>query len=300
MTVNKITEALAKMLPEEHVAEVTKAVEEMVAVRVEELETEFQAKLDEAYEQLAEERRTDESQAEAGYEQAYQIITSLMSRIDEQRDEFETALEEGYEEAFKELQAEREKNANLEVDVYKEYDSKLQEMKELMVDKIDQFLSMQEQEIYESAKRDVLADPHMLEQRVAIERVAEILSDYLGNEGVGALASSKLEESNKAIENLKGQVRMLEAKNVNLSRVNGKLGEQVREAKEMVTEATKAERKERTNKKEVASGRGQRVVNEQIVAEYAAPTKPSNDSADLTEGHDPIRDLLVLSGLAES
>jgi hypothetical protein len=298
---DKITKALKSILPAEHVNEVAKAVEEMMAENVAALEAEFQTKLDEAYEQLAEERKTDEAIAESGYQQAYEMITSLMSRLDEQREEFEAALEEGFEEAYNELQKEKGRNQNLEVEIYEEADSKLQEMKNLMVDKLDQFLALQESEIYESAKREVLNDPRVLEQRVAIEKVAELLSDYMDVDSVGTVSSSRIEEMSKQIEALRGQMRIIEAKNVRLATQNNKLSEQVREANDVITEATKVERTNRLNKKEIASGRGQRVVNEQIISEYAAPTNEKSDKeADLTEGHDPLADLLVLSGLAQS
>jgi hypothetical protein len=298
---DKITKALKSILPAEHVNEVAKAVEEMMAENVAALEAEFQTKLDEAYEQLAEERKTDEAIAESGYQQAYEMITSLMSRLDEQREEFEAALEEGFEEAYNELQKEKGRNQNLEVEIYEEADSKLQEMKNLMVDKLDQFLALQESEIYESAKREVLNDPRVLEQRVAIEKVAELLSDYMDVDSVGTVSSSRIEEMSKQIEALRGQMRIIEAKNVRLATQNNKLSEQVREANDVITEATKVERTNRLNKKEIASGRGQRVVNEQIISEYAAPTNEKSDKeADLREGHDPLTDLLVLSGLAQS
>jgi hypothetical protein len=298
---DKITKALKSILPAEHVNEVAKAVEEMMAENVAALEAEFQTKLDEAYEQLAEERKTDEAIAESGYQQAYEMITSLMSRLDEQREEFEAALEEGFEEAYNELQKEKGRNQNLEVEIYEEADSKLQEMKNLMVDKLDQFLALQESEIYESAKREVLNDPRVLEQRVAIEKVAELLSDYMDVDSVGTVSSSRIEEMSKQIEALRGQMRIIEAKNVRLATQNNKLSEQVREANDVITEATKVERTNRLNKKEIASGRGQRVVNEQIISEYAAPTNEKSDrEADLREGHDPLTDLLVLSGLAQS
>ena len=298
---DKITEALKKILPAEQVSEVTKAINEMMEENVAKLEVEFQNKLDEAYEQLAEERKADENVADAGYQQAYQIITSLMSRLDEQREEFETALEEGFEEAYGELQKEKSRNQNLEVEIYTEADGKLQEMKNLMVDKLDQFLALQESEIYESAKRNVLNDPRILEQRVAIEKMAELLGDYMGNEAVAGVSSSKLEETYKQVEALKGQLRILESKNVRLSSQNNKLGDQIREAHSIISEATKVERTNRVNKRGIASGRGQRVVNEQIISEYAAPTNSkSNNDSDLVEGHDPLNDLLVLSGLIES
>lgn len=298
---DKITDALKKILPADQVNVVTEAVEEMFAAQQAALEAEFQAKLDEAYEQLSEERKADEAVAEAGYNQAYQIITSLMTRLDEQREEFETALEEGFEEAYAELTKEKARNQTLELEIYEEADAKLQEMKNLMVDKLDQFLALQESEIYESAKRDVLNDPRILEQRVAVEKMAELLSDYLGTDTVAGATSGKLEEASKQIEALKGQLRIVEAKNVRLASQNSKLDGQIREAHSIMTEAAKVERTNRTNKKGIASGRGQRVVNEQIISEYAAPTKtPSNNDRSLSEGHDALNDLLVLSGLAHS
>ena len=132
---DKITQALSKILPTEQVNEVAKAVEEMMADQVSVLQEEFQDKLNNAYEQLAEERKSDEVVAEAGYEQAYQIINSLMTRLDEQRQEFESALEEGFEEAYSELQKEKSRNQNIEVEVYQEADEKLQEMKKCFLKK---------------------------------------------------------------------------------------------------------------------------------------------------------------------
>lgn len=297
---DKITQALRKVLPAEHVAEVAKAVEEVMAEHYAQLEAEFQQKLDEAYEQLSAERARDEQIAEAGYQQAYEIIASLMNRLDEQREEFETALEEGFEEAYNELQREKGKNGNIEVELYEEFDNKLKEMKDVFIDKLDQFLALQEAEIYESAKRDVLNDPRILEQRVAVEKMAEILSDYMSNDDLSGVSSAKIEEAARQIEALRGQIRLLESKNVKLSVTNNRLSEQVNEARQYITEATKVERTNRANRRGNASGRGQRVVNEQLISEYAAPATQTNNDRDLSEGHDPLNDLLVLSGLVEN
>ena len=296
---DKISEALQKILPAEHVNEVRKAVEDMMAEQYKGLETEFQNKLDEAYSQISEEKTRAEVVAEQGYQQAYEIIGSLMTRLDEQRSEFETALEEGFEEAYNELQAEKGKNGNIEVELYEEFDKKLQEMKEFMVDKVDQFLGLQEEEIYEHAKRDVLNDPRIAEHRVIVAKMSEMLSDYMDNDTVKNVSSAKVEEAYKQLESLKGQLRIVEAKNVRLSSHNNKLNEQVREANDLITEATKVERKERTSKAKNASGRGNRVGADQILSEYAAPASEGKDQ-NLTEGNDSLSDLLVLAGLEES
>ena len=295
-----ITEALKKILPAEQVNEVAKAVDQMMAEQVKSLEHEFQAKLDEAYEQLSEEKKADEAIAEQGYQQAYSIVHELMGRLDEQRQEFEKALEEGFEEAWNELQTEKGKNGNIEVELYDEFDNKLKEMQEFMVDKVDHFLGLQEQEIYNCAKKDVLSDPNVLEQRVAVEKMAGILADYMDRDDLSGITSKQLEETHKAVEELKGQLRIVEARNVKLSARNNKLNEQVGEANTLLTEATKVTRKERTKKAKNASGRGQRVSAEQVIAEYAAPTKEgSKKEENLTEGSDPLNDLLILSGIQE-
>jgi regulator of replication initiation timing len=131
--------------------------------------------------------------------------------------------------------------------------------------------------------------------------MAEMLSDYIDSDKLGGINSSKIEETHKQLESLKGQLRIIEAKNVRLSAHNNKLNEQVREANGLLTEATKVERKERQGKAKNASGRGNRVNADQIMSEYAAPTQQSDSRGqDLMEGSDPLTDLLVLSGLQES
>jgi len=296
---NTITEALKKILPAEQVNEVAKAVDQMMAEQVRSLEHEFQAKLDEAYEQLSEEKKADEAIAEQGYQQAYGIVAELMNRLDEQRQEFEKALEEGFEEAWNELESEKGKNGNIEVELYDEFDNKLKEMQEFMVDKVDHFLSLQEKEIYECAKKDVLSDPHVLEQRVAVEKMAGILADYMDRDDLSGIASKQLEETHKAVEQLRSQLRIVEARNVKLSAQNNKLNEQVGQANSLLTEATKMKRNERASKAKNASGRGQRVAAEQVIAEYAAPSGDSNKDRHLSEGSDPLNDLLILSGIQE-
>lgn len=297
---DKITEALKKILPEDQVAEVAKAVEEMMAEQVKELENEFQSKLDEAYEQVASEKQTEEQISEQGYQQAYEIIASLMNRLDEQREEFESALEEGFEEAYQELSKEKGKNDNIEVGLYEEFDKKLQEMKNFMVDKVDQFLNLQESEIYEHAKRDVLDDPTLAEQRVIVEKMAELLSRYVESDDLCAVSTSRLEESIKTCDDIKGKMRIVEARNVKLSAQNNRLNEQVKDANELLTEAAKVGKKERVRKAKKASGRGQRVADQQVIAEYATEPTQGNKN-DLTEDHnEPLNDLLVLSGIIEN
>ncbi|CAE7860317.1 21 [Symbiodinium microadriaticum] len=271
---SKITEALKTVIPAEQISEVTAAVEAMMAEQNEALKAEYKSKLEEAYEEFEDEKQALEAVMEQGYQQAYEIIAEMQHRLDTQREEFEQALEEGFEEAYHELQKEKSKNTDIEVDLYDEFDNRLKEMKEFFVDKIDRFLTLQEKEIYESAKRDVLDDPQMLEHRVALDKVAQAVSGYL-SEDVAGVSMAEVEKAYKVSEELKGQLKIIESRNMRLTMQNNKLNEQVKEAN------------------------GQRAMGtqEQILSEYANPE--AKHQRVVSEGADsnPLNDLLVLSGI---
>lgn len=291
---NKITEALGKLLPEDQIKDVTSAIEEMLGEAKQELEKEYNDKLEEAYSELSNELKESEKVAEEGYNEAYSIISELRNRLDVQGKEYEATLEEGYEEAYQMLVEERNKNKNLEVSLYEEYDKKLEEMKEYIVDKVDQFLQTKGQEIYEQAKQDLLNDPRFVEHKSTLDKIIDITSDYISDEDYANVSSAKLEEAKKSIDDLKGQVKLLEARSIRLSTENTKLNEAIREKESVLVEqaqniekakknSRKEEMNERVEKSEEVSGRGQVVAGESIIAE--------NNAAD------NFNDLHVLAGL---
>lgn len=295
---NKIVEALKKLLPETEINEVAASVEKMLEQAKSTLEKEYNEKLEEAYSELSNELAESEKTAEKGYEEAYAIIADLRNRLEVQGEEYKGQLEEGYEEAYQLLKTEREKNGQLEVEMYEEYDKKLQEMKEYIVDKVDQFLQFKGQEIYEQARRDVLNDPRMAEHKVALDKIVEVASNYLSDDDFNVVTSSKLDAVAKQAEELKGQLKIMEARNIRLSTENTKLNEGLRQAKDLLTENTKtgtsekkekviAEQKERVEKVKNATGRGQIAENTEVIAEY------NNGNSDMDQ-------LLVLSGLKAS
>lgn len=296
---DKITEALKKLLPESETNEVAAAVTEMLEAAKTNLESEYNQKLEEAYAELTSELATAEKTAEKGYEEAYAIIGDLRNRLELQGEEYKAALEEGYEEAYQMLKSEKEKNQQLEVEMYEEYDKKLAEMKEYIVDKVDQFLQFKGQEIYEQAKRDVLNDPRMAEHKVTLDKIIDLASNYMSDDDFASVSSSKLEEVNKTVEEMKGQLKIMEARNIRLSTENTKLNEAVRQSQEMINESRKVavkekkndvvtEQKERTEKAQNATGRGKILEDGGVISEYAAPT---NDNVD---------QLLILSGLKKA
>lgn len=294
----KLLQALQKLLKPEEVNEVANAVKAMMAESETQIRAEYEKRLEEAYENVAEEAAKVEEVAKVGYQQAYDIIMAQQKQIEEQREEFENAIDEGFEEAFKDLEAEKAKNQQLEVELYEEFDKKLKEMRDYMVNKVDQFLTLQEAELYEAAKRDVMDDPRLVEHKVAMDKIVGIIADQLSDEDLSGATSRKLDEAYKMIEDLRGQMKIVEARNSRLSVNNTKLTEEVRAAKAVINESKTHERKERAGKKENVSGRGQRDLGERILSEYVNPEAAQNkrDRQDLNESSD-LNDLLVLSGV---
>jgi hypothetical protein len=294
---NKILESLKKLIPSDQMNEVSSAVSEMLAEAKEQMEQEFNKNLEEAYSQLSQELSEAEQTAYQGYQEAYEIINDLRSRLEVQKEEFDSTLEEGYEEAYQMLLSERNNKSKVETDLYEEYDGKLAEMKAYIVDKVDEFLQQKGAEIYEQARHDLINDPRVLEHKVALDKIVNIASDYLTDEERNFATSTKLEEARKNLEELKGQLRIMEARNIRLSTDNTRLGESVKKASTMINEHRStaavqnkkakllAEQKERAVKAKSASGRGHiDTENVQVIAEY-------------NSNNGEVNELLILSGV---
>jgi hypothetical protein len=298
---DKIVEALKNLLPENEVNEVANAVGEILEQAKDRLESEYNQKLEEAYAELTGELAEAEKIAEQGYEEAYAIIGDLRNRLEIQGQEYKDALEEGYEEAYQMLKAERAKNENIEVEMYEEYDQKLAEMKEYIVDKVDQFLQLKGHEIYEQARRDVLSDPRLAEHKVALDKIVNIASGYMSDDDFGGVNNERLEETTRELEAIKGQMRILEARNIRISTENTKLNEAVRQAQDLITESRRVvskerkanvltEQNERAQKAKNVSGRGNLSSDNVVISEH-------NNA---TAGNSDMDQLLILSGLKQT
>jgi len=302
---DKITESLKNLIPQDQLVEVASAVKEMLSSAKEEIEKEYNSNLEEAYQQLTTDLEKAEKTAYKGYQEAYEIITDLRNRLESQKDEFDNSLDEGYEEAYQMLLNERSKNKDIETSLYEEYDSKLAEMKEYIVEKVDQFLQQKGSEIYEQAKTDILSDPSLVEHKVVLNKIVDLTSDYIKNEDISFVTTNKINESNKNVEELRGQLRILEARSIRLSTENTKLNETVKKFNSMVNESRNnytlesktskvkkaqiiSEQNERVEKVKNASGRGHiNTDNVQVIAEYNSGNGVNNE-------------LLVLSGVKKS
>lgn len=297
----KIVEALTKLLPEDAVAEVAEAVKNELEGAKQACELEFNSKLEEAYAELSDELKTAEETAIQGYKEAYAIIQDLRGRLETQQKEFESSMEEGYEEAYQMLLAEKGKNENIEVEMYDQFNTKLQEMKEYMVDKVDAFLQYKGAEIYESAHKEITNDPRLVEHKSTLDKVVECVANYIGDEEFAGVNNVKVEEIARKSEELKSQVKILEARNIRLSAENTKLNEAVRETQKVITESAKFEKKERVEKAKNVQGRGRAVNDSELVAEWndnKSTEKKSNVDTTLVESLDPdlLRQMQVLAG----
>ncbi len=289
---DKITEALKKLLPEEQVKDVAEAVSAMLEDSKKGLEEEYNAKLEDAYAQLSKELKDAETTATQGYEEAYGIVTDLRNRLEMQREEFEQALEEGYEEAYQMLIEERKKNEGLEVGMYEEYDGKLGEMKEYIVDKVDQFLQLKGKEIYDSAHKDAVTDPRFAEHKVAVDKIANIVGDYLTDEELACAATSRLDDAQKSLDELKGHKKILEAKLMKIEGDNKRLNEAFTQAKRVITEhqhnavenedqKVLREQKERAERAKGTEGKG--TIHDgpvEIIAEYDDRDRANEEEED--------------------
>jgi len=309
---DKLLEALKKTsLTESQVNDVVKAVDSMVSEAIKQVEAkkqaEYDAKIEEAYDKVQAEIDATEAKALEGYKQAHVIIQDQQLRIETLEREYENKMEEGYQQAWEMLQAEQEKNETIELHVQREADEKLKAMRDFMVEKLDLFLQMQKAEVYEEARRDILNDPKMVEHRVAIEKMADIMSDYLSVEEMAGTSSKKLSEAANYIEDLEGRLKILEKKNINQSKQLHSVNETLRQNEQLVNEArsllTESERKERKNSSGTVSGRGQRVITEaqeQLIPEFSNTSKKSEGKLVNEQQHQLVEDMLVLSGLQES
>ena len=307
---NKVLEALKGILPEDKLNVVNAAIDQMIEEAKAELEAEYNKNLQEAYANLAAELKQSEATGIEGYKEAYVMIQDLKLRLETNNAEWKAAMDEGYEEAYQMLVEERGKNEKFELEVYEEYDKKLADMKTYMVEKVDEFLSYKAKVMAEAARREALNDPQIAEHKVALDHVVEILSDYITDEDYALATSSKLGEALQTLEELRNKQRMLEARNINLSRDNKKLNEQVRifgkslnESKaEVVTESRKA----RSEKAKNVTGRGRKETEEvEVIREHNTDTKVSNKKVDdqetskLIESFDDLAATRVLAGIRD-
>jgi hypothetical protein len=281
---SKVFQALEALVPEGDRAKLTEAVSEFLDGARAELETEYNANLESAYKTVEAEKLEAEKVALKGYNEAYEIIVDFKNRLETQREEFEVQLEEAHEQAKDLILAERKKNEELELTINEAKERELHAVKTDLVDKIDQFLSVKEEELHEMAKAQILNDPYMLEHKLAWDKVLNLASDWLSDEDYASVTASKAEELGRQVTEAKQQVKVLEARANRLTAERDKLNEQVRASAQVISEGTE---KVRSEKKKTVEGKGV-VVNDKsrqevvVLKEAVATEEPTRIDEDTT------------------
>lgn len=302
----QILKALSGLIPDDAQKQVGEAISEFLESALAELEADSKKKLEEGYKEFQKQLAEATQTGEKGYAQAWNIIVDLRDRLEVQKEEFDRALEEGYEEAYQMLQEERAKNDSIEVDLYEEYDKRVKDIQNMLVDKIDTFLSLQGEKYYEMAKRDVMNDPTFAEHKCAFDKILEVASHYLSDEDYAFATSSKLETLQRQLDEQKGQMRILEAKNTRLATDNTRLNETVRHSQEVLNEAVvRQERSARIERSKKSQGRGRSeqdrevILGESTAGESVANKRVDERSNNFVDaiGEQVVNDWRLLGGI---
>jgi hypothetical protein len=140
----------------------------------------------------------------------------------------------------------------------------------------------------------------MAEHKVALDRITDIMSDFLTEEELQLGTSKKLEDAQKRIERLQADLKKQEGRNIRLSTENTQMGQQLEEAVGILREQQETvvvtEQKERAKKAGNVQGRGQSLTDEKLIAEYHADEEEGEqpqgtEQKVLVEGLDDIKKL---------
>lgn len=249
----KLLETLSKFIPEEARDQIVETVNAILENATNDIKAESTKQLEEEKAKLIAENEANEKVAYEGYCQAYEIMGDLKNRLTVQKQEFDAFLNEQYQKAYEMINEERKKNEALELELYEEYETKLKGIKEYIVDKVDQFLDEQSEEFYESAKKEVLNDPTLVEHKLALDRIMDVAARYMDDEDFHNATSTRLDEVTKMLEEQKSQIKILEAKNLRISTDNNRLNESLKQSQTLLNESVKKQEKPKESKVE---GRG--------------------------------------------
>lgn len=244
----KIMESFKGMIPEDQASNVEQAISEFVEETELKIKVEYEKTLEESYkewdEQLKEARHEGEDKlkeaettALEGYEEAKQLLEEKEEAMTTQKAEFETFLEEQYEVAGKLLEEEKGKNEEIEQTLYEAYSQQIEDIKEDLVNKIDNFLNDKVEEISVAVRKELRNSPEILENKVAFDRIKDIVAASLTPSELKNTASEKVEELEENLEGFKKEIKALRAKNLRLTTENANYEKEVK----TITEGTSTE-----------------------------------------------------------
>jgi hypothetical protein len=304
----KIMESFKGMIPEDQTSAVKEAINEFVTDTEEKIKKEYEKTLEESYKdwdvQLKEARKESQTKlteaektAYDGYEEAKTMLEEKDRQIQTQKNEFEAFLAEQYEEAKKMIDEEKARNDKIEQDLYEAYTQQVQDIKEDLVNKIDDFLGDKIEEISEAVRKELRNSPEVLETKVAYNRIKDIVASSITTEDISESANEKVEALENAMAAIQSEVKALKAKNLRLATENQNYEKQALNESAQIDEVSNREKTRKETERRIAEkvaenveGRGN-VVNlteEDLIKEKenAADEKGNQEKLDETTAND--------------
>ena len=256
MKQDQILEALAGLVPDVEREKLNSVVTSLVS----NVKSEYDARLQEAKNEMEAKRVNDWEVAKKGYAQAQEIIEDLRERLKLQAEEFKTEMNEEFSKAWNEILAERQKNLELEGRLYEQYNNRLKEGNEHIIDKLDEFLGEMGEEYYEAAKNEVLNDPCLAEHRVAFDKVLEIASRFVTEEDSLLNTNNRVEDLSRKLELAEAAKQRVESKAMRLMTENHQMQQFLKETKAIIEQNVLNEQNERLANARKVEGRGKTVI----------------------------------------
>lgn len=285
-----IMESLKTMIPDDQAGSVETAINEFVQETENKIKEEYEKTLEESYKDWqkeldevrnegSEKLRESEQTALQGYEEARVMLEKKEAELENQKAEFESFLEEQYSVAKSMLDKEISRNNEIERDLYEAYNQQVEDIKEDLVNKIDNFLNDRVEDIAESVRRELKNSPEVLESKVAFDKIKTIVSSSLREEELTESSNRNFSDLQEKVHQLNAELKALKARNMRLTTENRKHVKSLNEAnnnperKEKLDRARReAERKASEKLAENVEGRGTVINKEDLITENAADT----------------------------
>lgn len=253
----KIMESFKGMIPEDQASSVEQAINEFVDETESKIKSEYEKTLEESYkdwdEQLKEAREEGENKlkesetiALEGYERAKQMLQEKEEAFEIQKEEFDNFLLEQYEIAGRLLEEEKGKNEEIEQNLYEAYVQQIEDIKEDLVNKLDNFINDKIEEISVAVRKELKNSPEILENKVAFDRIKDIVVSSLSTNEIENKSNEEVEELEESLDELKREIKALKAKNLRLTTENANYQKESKVISESVE--NKEEEKEEKDK----------------------------------------------------
>lgn len=297
----KIMESFRNMLPDDQVSQVEEAVNEFVENTKKQIQENYEKVLEESYKEWDEQLKTVKEEGEnklkeaeetayQGYDEAKKIISEKEAEMASQKEEFDKFLLEQYNIAKEMIEEERSRNDQIEQELYESYNSQVEDIKDDLVNKLDEFLYDKVDEISESIRKELRNSPEILENKLAFDRIKDVVLQNISEGEVSERTSEKFDELSDNLMQLQNEVKALKAKNMRLTTENQNLVHKTKVLNENANGSfTKTEMdriKEETERRvaermaENVEGRGSIVSKEDIIAENSAADNEVNKTDD--------------------